>query len=184
MASGRQPGRLGQMQSLNTDVAAQHADYSRRSVLPTRALPRTSLRTAQQQLDTFDALQQALLDDEAHVGTAFEGPQEFNDCEYDGNRQAGPTSELDDAIEDVVGVMDQVLQPDIDFEGGLLSSVETHDSSSPDMSLDSRVAKESQDLLQGREAEEDTECLLCGEIGHGAPPLNIPRHICLEHCQC
>ena len=154
------------MESLSPDVAVQHADYSRRSVLPTRALPRTSLRTAEQQLDTFDALQQALLDDEAHVGTALEGTQETNDCESDGNRQAGPTSELDDAIEDVVGVMDDVLQPDVHFEGRLLSS-------SPDTSLHSRVAKESQDLLQSREAEEETECLLCGEIGHGAPPLHI-----------
>lgn len=161
------------MESLSPDVAVQHADYSRRSVLPTRALPRTSLRTAEQQLDTFDALQQALLDDEAHVGTALEGTQETNDCESDGNRQAGPTSELDDAIEDVVGVMDDVLQPDVHFEGRLLSSFETHDSSSPDTSLHSRVAKESQDLLQSREAEEETECLLCGEIGHGAPPLHI-----------
>ena len=161
------------MESLSSDVAVQHADYSRRSVLPTRALPRTSLRTAEQQLDTFDALQQALLDDEVHVGTAREGTQVTNDCESDGNRQAGPTSELDDAIEDVVGVMDDVLQPDVHFEGKLLSSFETHDSSSPDTSLHSRVAKESQDLLQSREAEEETECLLCGEIGHGAPPLHI-----------
>jgi hypothetical protein len=59
--------------------------------------------------------------------------------------------------------------PERDLNSDLImDSFESYESISP---LLKNLSKESQDLLRDREIEDDTECLLCGEFGHGASLL-------------